>query len=727
MQHLMDGQSARPGLEFRASILIVDDRPANLVALEATLVPLGERIVRATSGEEALKHLLLDDFALIILDVQMPGMDGFETAALIKEHPRTRHVPIIFMTAISREGVHLFRGYQHGAVDYLLKPVDPGILRSKVAVFIDLWRKEKKLHEQTGRLHERERQEQERRVGHRFRELLDALPLCVWALRADGRIDFHNAAWRRYAGLDDKQKQEDMSPDLLLHPEDRERVLPAWRRTMSAGERLDIELRLRRADGAYRWHIGSMVPQRDERGVLMGWILTATDIENQKRAEEAYAQLVDQERQARELAEAANRAKDEFLATVSHELRTPLNAMVGWTRMLRARRLTPQKQERALETIERNAQAQAELIEDLLDVSRIITGKLRLDLGPVDLRAVIDAAMESLRPAAESKGITLERKVGDLPQSLIGDPARLEQVVWNLLSNAVKFTPVGGRVEARLGRVDNMVEIAIADNGRGIEPSFMPFVFERFRQYDGSSKRAHGGLGLGLAIVRHLVELHGGTVEVESPGPGAGATFAVRLPIRAVQVTAGATAGADGAAGARGVSPRRTGETAAPVAPEPLAEGPSLGGVRVLVVDDEPDALELLVEVLSQYGAETIVARSADEALAMLSSFAPHVLVSDIGLPGEDGYALIRRVRARPADEGGQVPAAALTAYARSEDGHRAIAAGFQRHAVKPIHPIELARLVAELAPGAGAPTDEQRARPRTSERQSPPPVDPGG
>jgi PAS domain S-box-containing protein len=715
------GAHARTYSEPRANILLVDDRPSNLVALEATLAPLNQRIVKASSGEEALKHLLLDEFALILLDVQMPGMDGFETAALIKEHPRTRHVPIIFITAISREATHLFRGYQHGAVDYLLKPVDTGILRSKAAVFIDLWRKEKQIAEQSARLHERERADDQLRSQHRFRERVDALPLCVWALRADGKIEYASSSWRRYAGIADSAPPDAGMHLHHVHADDRDRVVLAWQKTMETGERLDLEFRLRRAsDETFRWHIGSLVPQRDEVGNLVGWIATATDIEKQKRAEEAYVQLVDKEREAREAAEAANRAKDEFLATVSHELRTPLNAMVGWTRMLRTHDLPPEKQIRALETIERNAQAQAELIEDILDVSRIITGKLRLEVKPVDLPAVLEAAIDSVRPAAESKGIVLERAVGELPQKMMGDPARLQQIAWNLLSNAIKFTPPGGRVELGLRQEATMVHISVADNGRGIEPAFLPFVFDRFRQYDSSSKRAHGGLGLGLAIVRHLIELHGGTVEVDSPGPGQGSTFTVRLPARPADAVAAAEP-AEVAAPARESGPVAvavaglldvTGDGGGAQKNEGDEDGaggdsdsggtaPSLQGLRVLLVDDEPDARELLTEVLAQYGADSQAAGSVDEALTLLADYHPDVLVSDIGLPVQDGYALISQVRALPPDRGGAIPAAALTAYARPEDRRRALAAGFHRYAVKPIHPTALAQLVADLARSA--------------------------
>jgi PAS domain S-box-containing protein len=682
----------------RASILLVDDRRANLVALEATLSPLGHRLVTAASGRDALKALLNEEFALILLDVQMPGLDGFETAALIKQHPRTAHIPIIFITAIHRDPPQVFKGYAQGGADYLLKPFDPTILRAKVGVFVDLFLKEKTLEARAASLLEREREDLARKSERRVQRLVDSMPLCLWALRSDGKLYYCNRAWTDFSNLSTEQSAQ-MDPASVCHPDDLARVRQAWESAFAHGAPLEVQCRLRRAnDGIFRWHLGRVVPERDDAGAVTGWIVTAADIESQKKAEEEYARIVVRERHAREDAEAANRAKDEFLATLSHELRTPLNAMVGWTRMLRTGSLTPEKSQKALETIERNAKAQADLIEDILDVSRIITGKLRIEVQPTDLDSVARAAVDSVRPAAEAKGIELDTQVVDCPPSFAADPARLQQVMWNLLSNAIKFTPAGGRVQlivdqigsqpGPLGQPGSAVRITVKDNGRGISADFAPYVFDRFRQVDSTSKRAHGGLGLGLAIVRHLVELHGGTIEVESPGEGQGASFTVSLPvIRADEPQVKSKTP---------VWPRAASldTPAEPTSPEVV----DLAGVKVLLVDDEPDARELLSEVLEQYGATVIVAASAEEALRAMTAERPTVLLSDIGLPGEDGYSLIRRVRALPALEGATIPAAALTAYARSEDGRRALAAGFGRHAVKPIQPAALAVLVRELA-----------------------------
>jgi PAS domain S-box-containing protein len=663
-----------------ASVLIVDDRPANLVALEATLAPLGVRTVTAVSGPEALRRLLAEEFALVLLDVQMPGMDGFETATLMKRHPRTAHVPIIFVTAIHREASHLFTGYERGAVDYLTKPFDPTILRSKVRVFVDLFVKERQLREQSALIHERESRDRENRTEERFRALLDSMPLCVWALGADGTPVYANRSWLEYAGADAGAQ----GPLAALHPEDEETVRADVQEALARCQPIELEYRLRSAhDGTYRWHAVRFLPQSDPEGVVTGWIGTATDIENFKRAQNAHAELAVKEREAREAAEAANRAKDEFLATLSHELRTPLNAMVGWTHMLRSRTLTPDKQQKALETIERNARAQAELIEDILDVSRIITGKLRIEIHPVDLQSIVDVACDAVRPAAEAKGIVLERRIEAMPARFFGDAVRLQQAIWNLLSNAIKFTPAGGRVELAIGSDDRQLTVEVRDTGCGIATDFMPFVFDRFRQLDSSSKRAHGGLGIGLAIVRHIVELHGGSVSCDSPGADRGATFIVRLPIRAPDTPPIAVAPEVRQAGVMRPS---------------SDELVDLTGIKVLLVDDEADARELLTEVLEQCGATVVSAQTADEAVELIPRERPSVLLSDIGLPGEDGYKLISRVRAMPPEAGGNLPAAAITAYARSDDARRALAAGYQRHAPKPIAPTTLAALVAGLA-----------------------------
>jgi len=398
------------------------------------------------------------------------------------------------------------------------------------------------------------------------------------------------------------------------------------------------------------------------------------DVTARKRAEQALRE------QAEQLAE-ANRLKDEFLATLSHELRTPLNSILGWAQLLSTGVLDSKTTEKAIGAIARNAHAQTKLINDILDVSRIITGKLRLDLQTVGLDRVIAAAIDSIRPAADAKKIRLASSLRARPV-LVGDPDRLQQIFWNLLANAVKFTPAGGEVRVEVDQPGSKIVVRVADTGSGIAPEFLPYVFERFSQLDTSTRRVHGGLGLGLAIVRHLTELHGGTVKADSPGEGRGATFTVTLPVRAVQA-------------------RPSEAPSARLGARPALEPTSLAGIRVLVVDDEPDARELLAAVLGGAGAQVSTAASTREALAVIERERPDVLVSDIGMPEQDGYDLIEKVRALPADRGGTLPAAALTAYGRGEDRARAIAAGYHLHVPKPVMPEELIAVVATLGRAA--------------------------
>jgi PAS domain S-box-containing protein len=670
-----------------AKILLVDDNPANLLALEGILAPLGHVLVHAQSGREALRWLLNDEFALILLDVKMPEMDGFETARLVRARPSTRHIPIIFLSAISREREHVFRGYERGAVDYIVKPFEPHILRSKVEVFVELWRRGERIRWQEEALREREREAQARRAEHRFRDLIDVMPLCVWAATPRGRLTHCNRVFLNYVG----RTMEECAVGggfLDVHRDERDEVERTWAEATATGRAFEVQFRLRRAaDGAYRWQLGRGAPNRDERGRVVGWIFTATDVDAEKRGEEMRQLLLARERQARGAAEEAIRAKDQFLATLSHELRTPLTVILGWAQLLRGGKLGMERLPRAVEVIERNAHAQAALVNDLLDVSRIVSGKLRLEVQPADPFAVVAAGIEAMRPAAEAKGVALSFQEESARAVFSCDPSRLQQVVWNLVSNAVKFTPEGGHVAVRAAMLDGALEIEVRDDGSGISPEFLPHLFERFSQATGPGSRR--GLGLGLAIVRHLVELHGGTVDASSEGEGKGATFTVRL-----------------AAGAGAWERPAEAETA----PPPPAAG--IQGVHVLLVEDDRDAREFFASVLDDSGANVVTASNAEEALRAFEREPPQVLVCDLGLPGQDGCALLERVRALPPERGGDVPAAAITAYAAAEDRRRAIAAGFQRHIAKPFDPAELPALIAELAPAGTLPPAPADVRP---------------
>lgn len=395
--------------------------------------------------------------------------------------------------------------------------------------------------------------------------------------------------------------------------------------------------------------------------------------------------LLASEQEARRQAEIASRAKDEFLSLLSHELRTPLNAILGWTRMLTTGKLDADNFTRAIETIDRNAKLQARLIEDMLDVSRIISGKLRLDAHPVDLTTVINTAVDTSRPAADAKDIRIQVVMDFGTGFVLGDPVRLQQVIWNLLSNAIKFTPKGGRVQVQLERINSHIEITVSDTGPGIEEEFLPYVFDRFRQGDSTSSKKHGGLGLGLAIVRHLVELHGGTVEADNRANKGGAIFTVKLPVMVIRTPTG--------------SLTSNIERAHPVVSKPMPFDcpPSLEEVKILAVDDEADARHLLTVVLEECGAEVKTCGSVAEALAVMEEYEPDILVSDIGMPEEDGYALIKRIRERETETGRRMPAVALTAFARIEDRLQALSAGYNMHVPKPVEPAELVMVIASL------------------------------
>jgi signal transduction histidine kinase/ActR/RegA family two-component response regulator len=414
--------------------------------------------------------------------------------------------------------------------------------------------------------------------------------------------------------------------------------------------------------------------------------------QNAQRAIQEREELLLRERAARKEAEIASRAKDEFLGTLSHELRTPLNAIFGWTRMLGAGGLDEETFKRAIVTIERNAKLQARLIDDMLDVSRIISGKLRLDAQPVDLTTVINAAVDTSRPAADAKDIRIHVVLDFGAGYVLGDPVRLQQVIWNLLSNAIKFTPKGGRVQVQLERINSHVEITVSDSGPGIDEEFLPHVFERFRQADSSITRRHGGLGLGLAIVRHLVELHGGSVEASNQADRHGAIFAVKLPVMAVRAPIGAPLQE------QRTHTRASGHVSFDCPPE-------LRGIKVLAVDDEVDSRQLLTMVLERCGAEVRTCSSVAEALALLEEYEPDVLISDIGMPDQTGYDLIKKIRMREAGRPNRIPAVALTAYARVEDRLQALTAGYNMHVPKPVEPAELAVVIASLTHRTGGGT----------------------
>ncbi|MET0790660.1 MAG: ATP-binding protein, partial [Polyangiaceae bacterium] len=736
-----------------AKILLVDDQPKNLLALSAMLEPLGQEVVQASSGKEALRHLLREEFALVLLDVQMPVLDGYEVAELIRAREKSRAVPIIFLTAIHRDQRLVARAYSVGAVDYILKPIEPEILRSKVAVFIELHQKRELVTRQAEELRratEREFADFRRVSEHRYTMLAESMPQIVWTTDGEGALQYGNRRWFECAGL---PEDAPLSWASIVHPADLPELSRGLRGAMVEERAWEAEFRLGNvAERRFRWHLVRMLPERSAAGEVEAWVGTSTDIDARKLAEQTLQMLaglskrlgevtdrshgldqvlaatlpalgdcallylrVDENVSKRasatllndfnlddprfdlgpstvcfdgqpevlasvpevlaqsgaragehaffldelgvssyicwplfirdrvfgslvflsrdpersysdsdievtkdvagrmataldnvglyELAQSeraklqeASRAKDMFLATVSHELRTPLNAIVGWGQMLRTGGLNRETEHRAIDTIERNGRALAQLVADLLDVSRVVSGNLHVDEGRVDLRGIVEAALDAARPVATESGLELTATLPDGPLSTTGDATRLQQVVGNILGNALKFTPKGGHVALSLEVHGQLVRLEITDDGPGIAPEFLPVMFDRFKQADNGVHRAQRGLGLGLAIVKHLVELHGGTVTAHSDGVGKGACFVVTLPL--------------GAPPAERIPEPPVMEVAAP-----NEERPALAGIYALLVEDDPDGCDLMQMMLRRFGAEVTAVSTAAAAL----------------------------------------------------------------------------------------------------------------
>jgi len=684
--------------EPEVRILIVDDRPDKARALQILIADLG-KVITVFSGREALRCLLQQDFALILLDVNMPDMDGFETAAMIRQRPSFERTPIIFVTSFHDSDNHASRGYSIGAVDYILAPVIPDVLRAKVSVFADLYRK---THEVKRRAEERllllqeqaargQAEENERRatvLASASRLLGSSMDTAVLLGSLAKLITQSFTDWcfidlmtgeqgltRRACcncGLD--------SPNGLMSV--REWPIDAEMHTLLIPEiksYASVHLEVRESLAGVPFESLLIAPVH-ARGQRMGYLILARERNGQRRFDNFDAATAEDLGQRIGLAldhasiyheaQQANRMKDEFLAVVSHELRTPLTPILGWTKILSAASLDAPTMKRGLDVIDRNIKAQSKLIDDLLDISRIITGKLRLNLRKVELQRVIDLALESLRPAALAKSISLET-ASDGQLELVIDPSRLQQVLWNLIFNAIKFTPANGTIHVSWKPVGHQVEIVVSDTGRGISPRFLPFVFDRFRQADSSSTRSDGGLGIGLSITRQIVELHGGTVSVASPGEGRGSVFTVRLPLAIPESALG-----------------HTPSSSSSEKSETVREAPSLKGLHILVVDDNADARDLLTMLLEQAGARVITKESVATGLPVFDEQHLDLLLCDLAMPNEDGFQMIQKVRVHP--RGLTTPSIALSAYCREQDVQSALKSGFNQHISKPIEPSEL-------------------------------------
>ncbi len=503
-----------------------------------------------------------------------------------------------------------------------------------------------------------------------LRQLADNIPHIIWVTRPDGTHEYYNRTWYEFTGLTAESSSGGEGWNHLFHPDDLERANAAWSEALRRGHPYEIEFRLRRAsDGEYRWFLGRSLPYRNAAGEIVNWFGTCTDIHEQKLAQEDLLGLHDEMKDE-------SRRKDEFLGMISHELRTPLNAVFGWTRLMQENLLTEEERVEAVNSIMRNAEAQARLIEDVLDITRIVNHKLSLDRATLNLNDVVRGAIEAVRPSAERKALSLT-SVLDAEDLLVdADQMRLQQVVLNLLTNAVKFTPRGGSVCLRVARARGLASIEVTDTGKGIRAELLPHIFERFRQGDSSSTRHHGGLGLGLTIAHQLVMLHGGRIEVESGGEGQGSRFTVLLPIVAL------------------VHPEpKSPEPAS--APDEIFPAQSLRGYHVMVVDDEVSVRDLVALTLTKCGASVTVAHSVSDALELIERLTPDVIISDIAMPDVDGYSFMEKLRALPGRVGQAYPVIALTAYAGAQDRERALDSGFASYLTKPVDPAVLVRAIA--------------------------------
>ncbi len=640
------------------TILVVDDNPATLYATSRVLKGAGFRVLEADTGETAIAVAEKESVDLVVLDVNLPGIDGFEVVRQLRAQERLARIPVIHLSATFVKETDKVQGLEGGADGYLTHPVEPPVLIATVNAFL--------------RAQEADRVRRQRELEFRaiFERALNGIAIITKELVFVDSNPAMCQILQAERGAIVSRSVFDYTPH-----ERREEAAEIFHRLATEGTwRGVFPLVTHQGETVYLdWNLSKhSLPDR--------WLAVVSDITARLAFEREREELLVSERAARTEAERANRLKDDFLATLSHELRTPLNAIVGWAQLLKMGHLDANESQNAVEAIDRNARAQAQMIADLLDVARISSGKIRLDVEAVDPAAVVEAALETVMPAIDAKEIRLSRAIDSQATPVSGDASRLQQVVWNLVSNAVKFTPRGGHIEVSVERNGPQIELSVADSGQGIPPELLPTIFDRFRQGDASSSRSEGGLGLGLAIAKQIVELHGGTISAESPGQGQGATIRVVLPVTSAKPHSQRSSV---------VWPAR--------ASKPGEDTRSrLSGVRVLIVDDDADARGLTKRVLSDYGADPQVADGVDDALVALDKFDPHVLVSDLGMPAQDGFHLIREVRARGYSFQ-RLPAIALTAFARSEDRQKALRAGFQLHLVKPVDAAELSAAIAAL------------------------------
>lgn len=640
-----------------ATVLIVDDNPATLYSTSRFLRSAGFAVTEAATGEEALNRAE-EGVDVVILDVNLPDIDGFEVCRRLRSGEKTARATIIHLSATFAADMDKVHGLDAGADGYLTHPVEPPVLIATVNAF----------------LRARQAEEEMRRSEEKFRAIFNqALNGIILISQELVYVEVNPAMAKMLGRRREEVVGRHMSAFLPCNSESQMHAVARDLQTEGCWQGSLPHLHANGNVVELEWKISTHTTPGMRLGIV-------NDITERRAFDAEREQLLLNERAARADAERANQLKDEFLATLSHELRTPLNAIVGWAQILKSTEAKPEDYREGIEAIERNAKAQTELISDLLDVSRIISGKMRLELQPVDPVSLIRSAVEGFSATAIAKGIVIDQDLDPRVGTIHADPGRLQQVIWNLGHNAVKFTPAGGEITVRMRRIENEIEITVSDTGQGINPAFLPHIFERFRQEDGTTRRNHGGLGLGLAIVKHLVEMHGGRINAASEGEGKGAAFTVYLPL------SGPSASAQEPDAILDRTPRASEEHHRTL----------LEGTRVLIVDDDPDARTLIHRVFKRYGAKVTEAETVDEALNLLTQSPPAVLISDIGMPKRDGYDLIQAVRSKgySADA---LPAIALTAFARPEDQKHSLVAGFQKHLAKPVDTHALIEAVAVL------------------------------
>jgi PAS domain S-box-containing protein len=669
--------SVQPQEKDRARILLADDN-ADMREYVRRLLATKYDVEAAADGEAALELVRTREFDLVLTDVMMPRLDGFGLLRALRSDERTQTIPVILLSARAGEESRV-EGMGAGADDYLVKPFSARELLARVEAHLNL---------------QRVRAEADQAVRLRtaqFETLLNEAPVGVYLVDADFRLrEVNPTALPVFGDMPDLVGSDfDEVIHRLWTKEYADEVVSIFRHTLETGEPYfapeRIEERIDRCTTEYyEWQVNRIPLPDGSHGVVCYF----RDVSAQVLARLELKGLMISEQKARASAEVANRVKDDFLAVLSHELRTPLNAIVGWTHLLKKGKLSDGERQRGIDVIDRNAAAQREIIDELLDVSRIITGKLKLDPKPVDLAGVIDAAIEGVRPAADAKGVEIEMAIDREAGLISGEALRLQQVIWNLLSNAIKFTPANGRVKVESRVVGRDLEVTVSDTGEGIDDAFLPYIFDRFRQADSSSKRMHGGLGLGLSIVRSLVEMHGGRVSAESDGRGKGATFRLSFPVIALSQPEPATTN---------LRPQEQQSKDNHAGGAKDLDANLLAGLRVLTVDDQQDTRELIMLALTRFGAEVRTSNSALMALETIRDWQPDVIVSDIGLPEMDGYDLLRRLRESEAS-GKRIPAIAVTGYAGAIDESKAIKAGYELHFSKPIELNELATAIAKLS-----------------------------